>query len=307
MLNPVHLRTLATVVRTGSFADAARQLGYTGSAVSQQIAALERAVKLPLFERGAHSVRPTPVAAFLAGHARDALAALEQLDDELRALASGWRGRLRLGSFPTASERLLPACLAAYAPAHPAVEVRLDEGEPEELMPLLGDGELDLAVVFSYDLVPRRWPSGLQATPLLHEELVLLLPRDHRLAGAGTVELAELADETWVATREGTAAVLCVSRLCAAAGFEPRIDYRSNDYAVIRGFVRAGLGIALVPALGYRETESVVAVRLAGSDARRHITALHRATAVNPVVADAVTALRDAARALTRELPVVAA
>lgn len=303
MLNPVHLRTLAVVIRARSFAEAARRLGYTGSAVSQQISALERAVKLPLFERGAHSVRPTPAAEFLVRRARDALAALDALDDDVRGIESGKLGRLRLGSFPTASERLLPAGLAAYGPAHPEVEISLDEGEPDELMPLLAEGELDLALVFSYDVVPRTWPGDMHATPLLHEDLVLLLPRGHRLAGADEVGLPDLEGETWVATREGTAAASCLSRLCAGAGFAPRIDYRSNDYAVVRGFVRSGLGIALVPALGYQPTEAVVAGRLAGVAARRHITALHRTVAANPVVADAVRAMRGAAAQLARELP----
>src|SRR3981189_3516002 len=100
MLNPVHLRTLTMVIRTGSFADAARRLGYTGSAVSQQIAALERAVKMPLFERDAHSVRPTPAGEFLAERAREALAALGSLEDDIRGMSQGSIGRLPLGAFP---------------------------------------------------------------------------------------------------------------------------------------------------------------------------------------------------------------
>jgi DNA-binding transcriptional LysR family regulator len=302
MLNPVHLRTLAAVIRSGSFADAARCLGYTGSAVSQQIAALERAVKVPLFERGAHSVRPTQAAEFLSRRARDALAALDALYDDVRRIEAGRVGRLRLGSFPTASERLLPIGLAEYGPAHPGVEIRLDEGEPDELLPLLAEGEVDLALAFCYDGVARTWPRDVRATPLLHEDLLLLLPRDHRMAGAGEVDLAELGEETWVATKEGTAAAACVSRLCAGAGFAPGIDYRSNDYAVIRGFVSAGLGIALVPALGYRPSEAVMATRLAGVVARRHITALHRVATANPVVADAVHTLRRAAERLANEV-----
>lgn len=301
MLNPVHLHTLSVVVRVGSFADAARQLGYTSSAVSQQIAALERTVKLPLFERGAHSIRPTPAAEFLVQRSREALGALDALDQDVQGISAGRMGRLRLGSFPTASECLLPAVLADYAPAYPAVEIRLDEGEPDELLPQLREGELDLALVFAYDLVPRHWPGGLKSTALLREELLLLLPADHRLAGRTVVDLAELAGETWVATRDGTAGASCVARLCAGAGFAPHIDYRSNDYAVIRGFVRAGLGIAVIPALGYQPTEQVEVSRLAGVSARRHIKAMHSSAVANPAVPNAVQAFRKAARNLASE------
>lgn len=299
MLNPVHLRTLAAVVRAGSFADAARWLGYTASAVSQQIAALERATKLPLFERGAASVRPTPAALLLVERARDILGALDGLDEDLHAISEGRLGRLRLGSFPTASERLLPAGLAAYTQGHPGVEIHLDEGEPDELLLLLQEGELDIALVFAYDLVPRRWPEGVTVTALLDEDLLLLVPAGHRLAGARRVELAELAAETWVATRDGTAAEACLTRLCAQLGFAPSIGYRSNDYAVVRAFVRAGLGVALVPELGYQATDGVVRAQLVDVTARRHIAALQRLPAANPAIADAVHALNVSAQTLS--------
>ena len=108
MLEPLHLRTLSTVLQTGSFAAAARRLGYTPSAVSQQIAALERAIRLPLFEREARSIRPTPAAAFLSTRGQEVLATLGALQDDLRGLADGSIGTVRLGSFPTAGEHLLP-------------------------------------------------------------------------------------------------------------------------------------------------------------------------------------------------------
>ena len=141
MLNPLHLRTLTAVLQTGSFAVAARRLGYTPSAVSQQIAALERAAGLPLFEREAHGIRPTPAAAWLRGRGQEVLAALGALQDDLRGLADGVTGTVRLGSFPTAGEHLLPAALAALAAGAPSVEVLLDEGEPDELVPRVHDGD----------------------------------------------------------------------------------------------------------------------------------------------------------------------
>src|SRR5699024_9840120 len=108
MLNPVHLQTLITVLRTGSFADAARELGYTGSAVSQQVARLERSARVTLFDRSARSITPTPAAELLASRSREVLATIRDLEDDVLAIAKGRLGTLRVGSFPTASERLLP-------------------------------------------------------------------------------------------------------------------------------------------------------------------------------------------------------
>ncbi|GAB3700035.1 LysR substrate-binding domain-containing protein [Mariniluteicoccus flavus] len=302
MLNPIHLRTLVTVVRTGSFADAARRLGYTGSAVSQQIASLERAVRLTLFEREAHSVRPTPAAEFLAEHAHEVLAVIAQLEDEVSGLAEGQRGLLRVGSFATASERIIPRWLAAHRRDHPDLEVHLDEGEPDQLLPLIADGELDLALVYRYDLVPRPWPRGIQRLPLLEDPLVLLLPESHPLADHHEVALGRLAEEVWINTTEPTSCAMCLQRLCAKEGFEPQIAYRSDNYAVIRGLVQAGLGIALVPTLGHLETPGVKAVRLAGVDVRRHIFLTHRGPA-GPHVAQAIAALQAAAADCDTDAP----
>lgn len=296
MLNPLHLRTLAVVIETGSFANAARQLGYTASAVSQQIVALERASGSTLFEREAHSVRPTAGARFLAERGHDVLASLDTLELDVRAMARGRLGRLRLGSFATASARLLPGSLAALAAALPQVEVRLDEGEPDELVPALLEGRLDLALVYRYDLVPRPVPEGLVDVPLLDEDLLLLLPAGHPRCSRRPVALADLADEIWVASREGSDGAACLLGLCAAAGFQPRIDLRSNDYGVVQGLVGAGLGIALVPALGHQQSADVHAARLTGRRRLRHVSALHRRANTNPLVPHVLSVVREAVR-----------
>jgi DNA-binding transcriptional LysR family regulator len=298
MLDPLHLRTLTTVLQTGSFAAAARRLGYTPSAVSQQVAALERAARLPLFEREARSIRPTPAAAFLSARGHDVLAALGVLQDDLRGLADGAIGTVRLGSFPTASEHLLPSALAALAVSHPSVEILLDEGEPDELTPRVHDGDLDVALVYRYTRVPIPRPRALEVTPLLREELVLILPSGHPLGEATEVRLSDLEDAVWVTTRRGSVGATCLQRICAEAGFEPRVSYRSNDYDVIRGFVRCGLGVALVPALGRVADPGVVTRRLAGVTVYRHVEVLARPAIRNPAVEGVVAALAAVAGAL---------
>lgn len=294
MLNPQHLRTLVLVVRTGSFADAARQLGYTGSAVSQQISALERAVKLPLFERSARSVRPTPAAVLLAERAQDALASIVSLEDELMLMREGQVGRLRIGSFPTASQRLLPLVLAAFLADRPLVEITLDEAEPDELIVDLEDGKLDIALIYRYDLVPQRWSKSLPKRVLFDEDLVLLLPEGHPLIRSPGLRLHDLAAEKWISTREGTAGATCLTRMCAAQGFAPTVVVRSNDYDTIHGLVRSGLGIALVPALSHVESEGVCSTQSLELPVRRHVFVQHRTSKVNPVVTSALAAIESA-------------
>ena len=176
MLNPLHLRTLSVVLRTGSFAAAGRHLGYTGSAVSQQMSALEADSGVLLFERGAQGIEPTAEAQLLSERAIETLGAIATLEDAVREIAAGTRGRLGLGSFPTASEVLIPRALARFGRHFPDVDVRFEDGEPRQLLTRLLEGDLDVIVVFRYDLVPQSWPAGSVRTPLLTEPVRLLVP-----------------------------------------------------------------------------------------------------------------------------------
>ncbi|HEY0168143.1 MAG TPA: LysR family transcriptional regulator [Jatrophihabitans sp.] len=297
MLAPHQLHTLRTVLATGSYAGAAAELRYTPSAVSQQMSALEKATGLVLFERGAQSVRPTAHAHLLAERAADVLAMLAGLDREVAAIARGEAGQLRIGSFPTASARLLPAALAALRQQRPGVEIEVDEGELDALLPRLLSGELDLALAYRYDTVPPGWPARLAETEVLREPLYLLLPAGHRLAGA-PLRLAALAAERWVAPLAGSPGALNLDRLAARAGFVPRVSFRSNDYSVVRGLVGAGLGVALVPGLGVSDTDGVLPTPLLGRSPRRAVLALHRPAAHNSLIAAALSAIRATARTL---------
>ncbi len=298
MLATHQLHTLRAVLATGSYAGAAAQLRYTPSAVSQQMSALERATGLTLFERSPHSVRPTQHAQLLAERAADLLAMLDGLEREVAAIARGETGQLRIGSFPTASARLLPAALAALRQQRPGIEIEVDEGELAALLPRLLSGELDLALAYRYDAVPTGWPAGLVETPLLREPLSLLLPAGHRLASTGPLRLAALATERWVAPLADSPGAVNLDRLAARAGIVARVSFRSNDYAVVRGLVAAGLGVALVPGLGVTDTDGVLAVPLAGRPPRRAVLALHRQSARHALLAAALAAIRETARGL---------
>ncbi|MFF5233716.1 LysR family transcriptional regulator [Dactylosporangium sp. NPDC000521] len=303
MLNVHHLRTLAEVVRSGSFAAAAESLGYTASAVSQQMSALERAAGVVLFERGPHSVRPTAAAHRLAGRSVGLLSQLESVEGDARALAAGASGVIHLGSFPTAGASIVPAALARLLRRHPEVAVLLDEGEPDELLPALLSGAIDIAVVYQYPLVPRSWPAGLTAVPLQDDPLMIMISRVHPVAARVDWGLADLGDEQWIASKEGSAGSRNLVRLCADAGFDPRIAFRSNDYNVVRELVRAGLGVAIVPVLARGVNDGLELRQVLGPDAEpasRQVLALYRSDRRDPLVEPAVTALRQSARSRRR-------
>lgn len=296
MLNPIHLETLQAVMRTGSFADAARRLGYTGSAVSQQIATLERQTGAKLFERDAHGVRPTPAAEFIAARAPAALGTLRALEDDIALLVRGATGSLRLGSFPTFNERLMPAALARFAAACPGVDLHLEEGEPGELIPMLRAHDLDVAVIYHYGRTPRRWPRDMPVESLLREDLLLLAPPHLEITSpADTATIAGLRDETWIAPQAGTAGATTLLRLCADAGFEPNISFRSNNYAVIHGLVAAGFGVAIAPALGCRPTPGVATTTLVGDGVLREVVMLRAPGTADATWASVAEALRAAA------------
>ena len=304
MVNPTHLTTLIAVLRTGSFASAARQLGYTGSAVSQQIAAFERETGLTLFERDARGIRPTVVAEQLHERAHEVFAAITAFDDRIRSLGAGDAGRIRLGSFPTASMQFVPAAIAEFVRSNPEVELELDEGEPTRLVPRLESRELDVALAYAYDLVPMRWPSAVTATPLFSEELVAFVPPGHPASG-GTIRLADLEEETWVATRVDAQCTLAIERACATAGFRPRIRYRSDNYSVVASFVRSGLGVALIPALAamtLADGDSDTA-RVDDLPVRRHVSVLVGPHSGNPAVAHLLDTFASAARRTASRSP----
>ncbi len=304
MLNPVHLRTLGVVLTTGSFADAARQLGYAPSAVSQQMSALERHLRLTLFEREAHAIRPTAAAAAVAERALPALGALRRLDEDLLLLAQGTIGLFRVGSFPTASHRLLPAALSTLRHRRPGVDVELDEAEPYTLIRSLEAGDLDVALVYTYGTVAPHWAHGHVLDAILDEDLVLLRrpakPGDARVLPPVS-SLADFAGSTWVATRPGTQGAAALGRLCRDGGFEPAIRYRSNNYGVLQGLVAAGMGVGLVPALGLDDDSAVAVQKVAHPEAHRTVSATFSPT-VPPDLAEVFTdALRRAASLLLGE------
>ena len=298
MLNVQRLRVLREVLAQGSFSEAANALNYTQSAVSQAIATLESEAGVPLIERDRRGVRPTTAGERLAEHAGRILTQLDAAEAELGAIAGIAGGELRLASFPTAGATLMPLAIAAFRSAHPEVTLSLVEGEPEELIPRLRDGEFDLGLIFEFEGTGELGP-GLRSAPLFEDPMKLALPKGHRLARKEQVTLADLSDDAWVQTSEASACARHVVRVCRAAGFEPRVSFESDDYLTVQGLVAAGVGVALIPQLALSQTVSYdIAVRELQPDGPvRHVVVATPGTGVSlPAAAAMLEILRDTAR-----------
>ncbi|MFJ9645192.1 LysR family transcriptional regulator [Streptomyces sp. NPDC101206] len=248
MIEARHLRVLRAVADTGSFSAAARELGCTQPAVSQQMKALEQSAGTPLLIRAGREMRLTQAGAALVRHAAGILAGLTAAEEEVAAIAGLRAGRVRLVSFPSGSSTLVPTALAAMRAAHPGTRISLVEAEPPRSVEMLRDGDCDVALAFRYagTAAAAEW-ADLVVRPLLTDRLVGLVPEGHRLAGAERLGMAELADEPWIAGCPRCRRHLV--EVCEGVGFTPRIDFATDDYPAVAGLVGAGLGVAVLPEL----------------------------------------------------------
>ncbi|MEK2471936.1 LysR family transcriptional regulator [Streptomyces noursei] len=274
MIEARHLRVLRAVARTGSFSAAARELGCTQPAVSQQMKALEQSAGTPLLVRTGREMRLTQAGGALVRHAAGILAGLSAAEDEVAAIAGLRSGRVRLVSFPSGSSTLVPTALARMRAAHPGVRVSLDEAEPPRSIELLRNGECEIALAFRYPEAPGADPSAgaewedLVVRPVLSDRLVGLVPDGHRLAKVGAACFADLADEPWIAGCPRCRTHLV--EVCERAGFTPRIDFATDDYPAVIGLVGAGLGVAALPEL------TLESVRPKGASTVRMEPPVHR-------------------------------
>ena len=279
MLDLKRLRVLAEVVRQGSFSAAAEVLYLSQSAVSQQVATLEREIGMPLLERTSEGPKLTDAGRTLVRHAEAAIARLEEAEHEVAAIAGLEGGELRVASFPTASATLLMRALAEFRASHPNVRLTVTEAEPEDSLPRLRAADVDLALVFDYtSLPPEGGDRDVERELLLTESMYLALPRDHPLADADRVRLAELADEPWLSGVRPSSCGEVIVKACRDAGFEPRIAFESDEYQVLQGYVAAGLGLTLLPDLALPNLRDDLVVRSTNPEApKRRVWAATRA------------------------------
>lgn len=298
-LDAAALRLVRAVHDTGSVTAAARELGLTQPAASQQLRAVERVLGTPVVVRAGRGVRLTEAGLVLARNAVAVQSALDATLEEVAAVASLRAGRVRVAAFPSAAATLLPAALAALRVRHPGLVPTFAEAEPPEALAELDAGRVDIAVVFR-DAASGPDGDGPRRlrVPLLEDDVVVVLPGSDR-QGDGAVDLGALADRPWIA-----GCPQCRTQLvgtCARAGFAPRVDFATDDYVAALGLVRAGLGVAALPGLALAAVpHPEVTAHPTRPGATRVIEAVaHPGTTRVPAVAAALDALRGAAGRLS--------
>lgn len=293
------MQVLRAVVSTGSITAAATNLGYTPSAISQQVAGLEKQAGMPLLERVGRGIRPTAAGRLLTEHAGRLAEQLAEAESALTALRNGCAGTLRVRYFATAGAALVPPAVATFRAERSGVELDLKLSEPTDPFVELAAGRADVAITVLEQDAPA--PEGMISRHLLADPLYAVLPRGHALARKRVLDLADLADEPWVdgdCSYYGPCADL-VRNACAGAGFSPQIAVESDDYATAQGFVAAGLGVTLIPRLGLGFAHPGVVLRkVRNPEPVRHIHVVYREDAAwNPAVLTLADALEKAARA----------
>ncbi|MBN1093236.1 LysR family transcriptional regulator [Blastococcus sp. TML/M2B] len=300
------LRLLRELETRGTLGAVAAALGYSPSAVSQQLAVLEREVGAQLVEKAGRGVRLTDAGHLLARHAAVLLAAAESARADLAALTDDVRGTVRVGGLQSATRRVLVPAVARLLAEHPRLRVEISELEVEQALPELRLGRLDLVVSDEYDGHPRPRPAGLAFTPLLEEPLLLVLPAGHPFAApGGAVPLAALRDEVWASSAAGTGHHASVVGTCRElGGYEPDLRHRSNDADVQLELVRTAGAVALMPALTLPAADPGLAVSsVAEGVVRRRLVVATREGRPGPALRTVLATVDRQGRSLAGAAP----
>jgi DNA-binding transcriptional LysR family regulator len=250
MIDLVALRSLKAVEQHGSVVAAATELGFTPSAVSQQIKRLERQAGVDLLERVGRGVILSGAGRLLVAEGDRIAADLERLESDLHAHAGDVVGEVSLVGFSTAMRGLIGPVAARLGEQHPGLRVRLTEMEPWDAVDQVATGRADVALAHRWGDVVLEIPDHLERRVVHHDEAEVVLREDHPLAGRRSVTTAELVDERWIATPDHTICRQWLHRMFAGTGRLPRIEHVALEFASHLQLVAAGLGIALVPRLG---------------------------------------------------------
>ncbi len=286
------LRLLREVELRGSIAAAAREVGLTPSAVSQQLSILEREAGTPLLDRSSRGVLLTGAGQALVGRARSILQLLEEARADLDRLTGELAGHIRIGTVASAAAALVSPAAIRLAAEHTALELTVSVAEPGRSIDQLLQGDLDIAVVDVYDGVPVPVPDYLLSTDLCTEPLVVVTAMD-ALPGRGALKLASLSDVNWVMPPLDAACGQAVRFACRAEGFEPRVRWETDDMLLLVRAVSAGHGIAVLPRLAVADNVAEVEIRpLAEPNMSRRLLALTRTSSQDrPIIRAAMDEL----------------
>lgn len=296
------LRLLLELSRRGTITAVAEALTYTPSAVSQQLAVLEREAGVPLLERAGRRVALTPAGVVLSRYAESVVAVLAEAESALAATRERLAGPLRIGAFPTAARTVLPPALVTLGRDHPGLELMVTELDPSAVPDALRSGAVDVAITSDYDYVPAEPDPAIEVDPLLEETVYLASAAAP--PGAAVTRIDDCREAPWIAGSPGSMCHALVVRACQVAGFTPRIRHIADDFATVLVLVGAGQGVSLIPELGLAATRAngeEPAVAAAGvtltplGTRRRTGVACRRGTARHPAVAAFATAIRESA------------
>ena len=289
MIDLPALSSLRAVATHGSVVAAADALGFTPSAVSQQVKRLERQTGVPLLERVGRGVMLTRHGRHLVDAGSRLLADLEEVEAGLHRQAGAVSGRLRLTAFSTAMRGMVAPVVRRLRDEHPDLALALTEREPWDTVDLVASGQTDIGVVHSWGDVPLAIPDHLATTPLASDVADVVVSLDHPLATRSRVSPRDLVDEDWIATPEGTICRQWLTRMYDGTGRLPRIAHTSMEFDSHLALVRAGLGIALVPRLGRQPLgDELVALRAHDPVPTRDIVAVHRRSMTDSPAVSAV-------------------
>lgn len=288
------LRMLRELHRRGTVTAAAAALHYTASAVSQQLAQLERDVGAKLFERLGRRVQLTDLGVLLAEHAEDILGSVERATLALEEAQESISVRLTAGVWASVASGLLPAALTALATTHPGIQVRTRELAPEDTAGAVRDGALDLSFVIDYDNYPMTWDPGLERAVIAVERLYAAVPAG--AVPAASVTLTELADHPWILSGPRSHFGQAARLACQSSGFEPTINHEVAEQATALAMVAAGLGVTLVSDLGLALRPPGIDVVALGDALTRTVSVAYRTrSARRPALHRVIDAVRTAA------------
>jgi DNA-binding transcriptional LysR family regulator len=308
MLELRRLRLLRELKERGTIAAVADALQFTPSAVSQQLAMLEREAGVRLLERAGRGVRLTDAALVLVEHAEALLERAELAEADLAAAAGTVAGRARVAGFQSVMLRLILPAMKELAREAPRLRCEVVEAEPEDALPALALGDLDLVLSDEWQHQPRRMPDGVQRHDLFRDPVNVLLPARHPAARRypDAVPLAELAGEAWATGHVGIGWEEVTQQTCRGlGGFDPDIRHRANDATISLALVARGLAVTLLPELPMPDRHPGIAVRAIaeGSVDRAIFAATRAADAARPSTQALLAAVRDAAAALPTARP----
>jgi DNA-binding transcriptional LysR family regulator len=293
MIDLGRLRALHAVAIYGSVGSAADALGYTPSAISQQLAKLERETRTVLVERRGRGIVLTDAAQQLAETASQVLQLVEDAELTLEEQRGQAIGSLQIAAFPTAARGLLPAVLPRLIDENPALDVRVTETDPFEAVAAVARGEIHIAVVHDWHNTPLALPDELSRVKLGSDPADILVPASHRLAGKEFARADDLVGERWICQPVGSICHDWLIRTMRKAGVEPDVAYSVAEYQTQLAMLARGIGIGLLPRLGRGPLpEEVVAVPLQPAPSRRLYAVWRTATARRPAIAVALAAMK---------------